>query len=276
MPPTRRHTGRPDAAALAALLLAAAPVHAGGVTGAATEWTQLLNNAELAAIATTEGAILSTETESLAAQLEQLSTQISAYEVMLRNIRSLPERHLRDAMDGVLGLQRIGRAAGAVAGSGAALDGFLRSGLVTDPLFDRDGLDRARVGERYDAWQGRWRAALETGLRGADATLADVETEARLVDLIGARFGTEDGQMQVLQGASQMAASMARQMNDLRALTAVQAEQNAIAWGRTLADLDRREAEERRMETEIDATVRRLDARPPGRSMRSLFGLGDR
>ena len=52
---------------------------AGGVTGAATEWTQLLNNAQLGKIAGLEGQILSKEAQSLVAQLEQLQTQIKSY-----------------------------------------------------------------------------------------------------------------------------------------------------------------------------------------------------
>ena len=255
------------------LALASPPAGAGGV-GYATEWTQLLNNAELGTIAGLEARILSTGTEQLLTEIEQLATQVRAYEIMLRNVRSLPEQHLRAAMGPVLRLREIGAEAGAIAQAGQSLDTFLRSELITDPLFDRTGLDRANVAARYDDWQSRWQASLQTGLGTAGATLADVESEADLIDLVTARFGTEVGQMQVLQGANQIAASMARQMNGLRAITATQAEQTAVAWSRVLADMDREEALRRRHEREIHETLESLDRVQPGRSLNDIFGIG--
>lgn len=273
--PGLRFTPR-HALALAALMLCtAAPVSAGpGGFGAATEWTQLLNNAELASIAGLEARILSTGTEQLLTEIEQLATQVRTYEIMLRNVRSLPEQHLRAAMGPVLRLREIGAEAGAIAQAGQALDTFLRSDLITDPLFDRSGLDRADVAARYDDWQSRWQASLRAGLGTAGATLADVESEAELIDLVSTRFGTEAGQMQVLQGANQIAASLARQMNGLRAITATQAEQTSIAWSRVLADMDREEAERRRHEREVHETLESLEAVPPGRSLNEIFGIG--
>ena len=256
------------------LLAIPCPAAAGGVTGGATEWTQLLNNAELASIASLEGRTLSTETESLAAQLEQLRTQIASWEIMRRNIARLPERHFAQAIGPVLRLHRIASETGAIIRSGSELDRFLRSALVTDPLFDQRGLDRAAVAESYSEWNDRWHASLETGLRQSGLTMEDVETEARLLDRITGQFGTEDGQMQVLQGANDIAASLARQMNDLRRITATQSETVAVAWGRVLSGMDREEAAERLHEREIHETLESLRNAPKGRTMNELFGIG--
>ena len=253
--------------------LAPHPARAGGGAGFATEWTQLLNNVELGQIAAIESAILSTEAESLVAQLDQLRTQLAAFEIMQRNIKSLPEQHLRQAMGAVRNLREIAGAARSISRSGASLDNFLRSDLITDPLFERRGLDRARSRESYTAWNDRWNASMENGLRGAGFTLADVEDEARLIDRISTLFGSEAGQMQVLQGANQIAASMARQMNDLRALTATQAETVTVAWGRVLADMDRREAEQRLYETQLKESLEQLDAQEQGRTLNEIFGI---
>ena len=264
----------------AVLVLAAAiglgqpkPSHAGTVTGAATEWTQLLNNAELAQIVGLEGQILSKEAQSLVAQLEQLQTQIKSYLIMLRNIQSLPQQHLKGALSSIMKLRNIATAAGSIASSGKSLDEFLRSGLFTDPLFERRGLDRARTAESYTEWNNRWHATMKTGLHGAGMTLEDAESEGRLIDRITAKFGTETGQMQVLQGANQIAASMARQMNDLRALTATQAETNTIAFGRILADMDRKEASRRLHEREVHETLEQLQG-ARGRTLNDIFGIG--
>ena len=253
-------------------LASPAPVSAGGVTGQATEWTQLLNNAELAQIVGLEGAILSKETESLLAQVQQLQTQIQSYEIMLRNIKSLPERHLKQALGSVIQLRDVARAAGSIAHSGIALDDFLRSDLISDPLFERRGLDRAHARESYTAWNNRWHDSMETGLRGAELTLEDVESEGHLIDRITDRFGSEAGQMQVLQGANQIAASMARQINDLRALTATQFETVTVAWGRVLSDMDGKEAAKRLHEQEIHETLESLQG-VEGRSLNEIFGI---
>lgn len=274
--PAERPTAKSTTRAFVLILgLLAAPVMIGpalaGAAGLAKEWTQELNNIELGTIAGLESRLLDVETDSLLKQTQQLATQIRSYEIMLRNIKQLPEQHLRAAMGPILRLRGIARSAGAVAQSGQALDRFLRSGLVTDPLYERDGLDRARIAERYDDWQGQWQAGLQTALGAAGATMEDVETEAELVDLVTRRFGSEEGQLQVLQGANQLAASMARQLNGLRGITAAQVEQTGIAWGRVLADMDRKEAAERAHEREVHETIEALDAVQGGLTLEEVF-----
>ncbi len=263
----------PPLIACAALAAGALPAGAGGATGHATEWTQLLNNAELGRILDIETRSLSTETRSLSAELRQVRTQLQALDIMRRNIERLPDRHLGDVLEPALRLARIAGEAGSVARSGARIDGFLRSDLITDPLFERRGLDRARSGESYEAWNERWHAAMETNLRQTGLTFEDVETEARLIEAIQSRFGDEEGQMQVLQGTNEIASSLARQMNDLRRITATQSEEVSIAWARVLADMDEREANERAYEREIGETIRSLEAAPGGRTLNELFGV---
>ena len=263
------------AAVLGVTLALAPPATAGpGGIGVATEWTQLLNNKQLASIVALEGRILSTEAKSLTAQLDQLRTQIQAYEIMRRNVKQLPDQMLGDVMTPILELQQIAQEAGSIAQSGVALDDFLRSGMITDPLFERAGLDRARVAERYDDWSVRWQSAVETNLGQNGLTMADVETEGQLLQAIQSRFGTEVGQMQVLQGANQIASSMARQLNDLRRITMTQSEVSTLAWGRVLSDMDQREAGERLFEQEVHETLESLEQRDRGRSLNEIF-IGD-
>ena len=87
-------------------------------------------------------------------------------------------------------------------------------------------------------------------------------------------MGTEEGQMQVLQGGNLVAASMARQLNDLRRITATQSELTSIAWARQLDEMDRREAAERDHRREIEETRRRLGNSGGGRSLNEIFGVG--
>ena len=274
---------RPDARACPAARtlalavgLAVAPlaVVAGGLTGMATEWTQLLNNAELGRLLGIETRSLATETKSLAVETRQLETELQALEIMRRNVRKLPDRHVGNVIEPILRLRRIAGQAGSIAIDGRSIDSFLRSDLVTDPLYDRRGLDRADLSASYDDWSARWGSSMETNLRQTGMTLEDVETEARLIDRIQSRMGTEEGQMQVLQGGNLVAASMARQLNDLRRITATQSEQTSIAWARRLEEMDRREAAERAQQQEIEQSRARLGNAPRGRTLNEIFGVG--
>ncbi|MYE12226.1 MAG: hypothetical protein F4X99_11340 [Gammaproteobacteria bacterium] len=280
---SRRRRKRPDPGmpgavrtlALAACLgMAPSAAQAGGLTGAATEWTQLANNAELGRLLGIETRSLHTETRSLAAETRQLQTQLQALEIMRRNVRVLPDHALGNVIEPITRLHRVARQAGSLAGNGRSLDMFLRSDLIKDPLYDRRGLDRANLAADYDEWSGRWNASMETNLRQTGFTLDDVESEARLIDRIQSRMGTEEGQMQVLQGGNLVAASMARQLNDLRRITATQSEQTSIAWARRLDEMDRREAAERGHRQEIEETRQRLRNSGGGRSLNEIFGVG--
>lgn len=262
--------------ALAVALALAPHVAPGGtLTGAATEWTQLLNNAELGKIIGLETRSLHVESQSLAAETSQLQTQLQALEIMRRNIAVLPDHAIGNVIEPVVRLHRIARQAGSLAVDGRSVDAFLRSDLVTDPLYERDGLDRAQVAERYDAWSAQWQGSMETNLQQTGFTLQDVESEAQLIDRIQSRMGTEKGQMQVLQAANLVSASMARQLNDLRRITATQAEQTSVAWGRSLEEMDRREAAQRDHERDLREAGERLGNTPAGPTLNELFRVGE-
>lgn len=273
---TPRDPGAFRILALAVVLALAPPAAlAGGLTGMATEWTQLANNVELGRLLGIETRSLHTETQSLAAETEQLRTQLQALEIMRRNVKRLPDHSLGNVIEPVVRLRRVAQQAGGLAIDGRNLDTFLRSDLIKDPLYDRRTLDRANLAESYDGWTTQWNASMETNLRQSGFTLEDVETEARLIDTVQSRLGTEEGQMQVLQGSNLLAASMARQMNDLRRITATQSEQTSIAWSRRLDEMDRREAAERDRQREIEESRERLRNAPDGRTLNELWRVRD-
>ena len=277
--PKRPEPDRSRAAWAAALAvgLALAPqvTVAGGLTGMATEWTQLMNNAELGKIIGLETRSLHLETQSLGVETNQLQTQLQALEIMRRNARVLPDHAIGNVIEPVVRLRRIASQAGSIAVDGRNMDAFLRSDLITDPLYDRRGLDRANLAASYDDWSAQWQASMETNLQQAGFTLQDVESEAQLIDRIQSRMGTEEGQMQVLQGANLVAASTARQLNDLRRITATQAEQTSIAWARRLEEMDRQEAVQRDHESDLRRARERLENTPDGPTLNELFRVGE-
>lgn len=249
---------------------------AGPATGGATEWTQLANNAQLAKVVGLEGESLAKTSQILTAEVDQLRTQIETYQTILRNTEKLSDSFLRQAIEPIAKLQEVSQQVQGLARDGAALDTFLRSSLVSDPLYNKEELNEARLSERYDLWQEQWGGALETSLRASNLTLEDVASEGELIDTITKRFGGEEGHMQALQVANELSGSLARQMNQLRQLTATQSQQTSVAWGRVLADMDQEEAEARRFEQEINQSIDNIDGQAgQGRSIHEILGIGN-
>jgi P-type conjugative transfer protein TrbJ len=244
-------------------------------TGFASEWTQIANNIQLGAIASTETKSLATQAQILSAEVEQIKTLTSTYQTMLENALRLPDSFLRDTMEPIIRLRSVAEQTGALVGEATALDEFLTSDLITDPLFDNTGLKATDISGRYNDWNAQWLQTLEGSLRGAGLSLEDVATEGELLQSLNARLGNEGGHMQALQLANQLSGSMARQMTDLRGLTALQVEQNGVAWARVLADMDRQEAERREAEINLQSSRKRAEqALSEGRGINEILGLG--
>lgn len=253
--------------------MSAAPAHwaaAGGAAGVATEWTQLLNNAELAHLSSLEASHLSVASETLSTEVEQLRNLILAYRNMEQNTEKLPGSFHRKAAGSILDLRRMYLEAGSLAGSGRELDAFLRSGLIEDPRFEASAYEETDYQERYADWQDRWTSTLSSSLQQAGLTLDDVETEAALIDRMAERADQADGNLQALEVANELSGSLARQMLDLRALQAAQAERTAIAWARILDEKDVQRAMDRRHLETLETDRARVSE---GTGIHQLLGL---
>ncbi|WP_298937213.1 hypothetical protein [uncultured Ruegeria sp.] len=238
-----------------------------------TEFTQMLNNYKLARIVNLEGKNLAINAKSLSNDIQQLATQIQTYEAILQNLEQIPETLLDESMEPVQDLYALMSEARAIAASGKDLDEFLRSDLIKDPLFDGKPLSDARLSERYDEWVDTWDGALATGLGQVGLTLEDIGTEAEILDRINGQFPGVRGNLQALQVSNELSSSVARQLVDLRALTATQAQQNAVAWGRVLADLDRKESAQREGEVMIQESIEAYEANDNHRTIKEILEL---
>ncbi len=154
----------------------------------AKEWTQLANHFELVSIVGLEGKNLAVNAETLANEIQQLATQIQTHQAILRNLDRMPDTVLTEAMEPVQRLHGVMAEARSVAADGQRLDEFLRSDLITDPLFDGQVLSDARLAERFDQWLEVWDGSLEAGLQQVGLTFEDIESEAQLLDQISNRL----------------------------------------------------------------------------------------
>lgn len=116
--------------------------YAGVVTGEATEWTQLANNAELVALVAKETEGVAINAEQLATQIETLKTQFLAYQNMIQNTLNLPETIWRDVEGSLKELHGVMSEAKSLAFDGTKLDNILKSELILDPLYKASGLSK--------------------------------------------------------------------------------------------------------------------------------------
>ena len=231
----------------------------GSVTGFASEWTQLANNAQLGQIVALEGQSMTLQADQLATQVTQLQTEIASYQAILQNLQSLPESYLREAMGPLLKLRDIGQQAGALSHDASKMSWFLESGLVKDPGFDQEPVNRAAFSQRFRDWSEQWTATSTAAIQNAGLSMQDLNNDAQLIDRISARVGNETGHLQALQVGNELATALAGQMTDLRGLMAQQNEVTTLAWGRKFAADEALEAERLRFETELEYDRRRLE-----------------
>ena len=92
MPKPFSHAIRITAASVVSACLAfTGPAHAGAVTGNATEWTQLLNNAELVGLTGQSAEQIQNQITQITQLSEQIQNQLRIYENMLQNTLQLPD-----------------------------------------------------------------------------------------------------------------------------------------------------------------------------------------
>lgn len=240
-----RRASRGIAGILLTVLMFAPPVHAANPLAQATEWTQLLNNAELINLGALESNQLGVQVDQLSAQLDLVRGQLMAYRNMIQNTLNLPETIWGEASLTLRELRGLYEEANMLATKGAQLDEFLASGLVNDPLYAGSGYSAGNYAERYDRWVERSQSALAGTLSANRLTMEDVAEEARLIERIEDQGKTVNGQVEAIQVGNELAASLARQMTQLRAITAAQGEAAAIYQARTLASMDAEEAQKR-------------------------------
>lgn len=230
----------------------------GSVTGFASEWTQLANNAQLGQIVALEGQSMGLQADQLATQISQLQTEIASYQAILQNLQSLPESYLHEALGPLLELRDIGQQAGALSHDASKMSWFLESGLIKDAGFEQEPVSRAALSDRFRDWSEQWSKTSSAAIQGVGLSMQDLNDDAKLIDKISARVGNETGHLQALQVGNELASALAGQMTDLRGLIAQQNEVTTLAWGRKFAADEAMEAERLRFETELEYDRRRL------------------
>jgi|GEM_PF-4204904 len=170
----------------------------GGVTGGATEMTQLANKSQLI--------------EQVRQAVKQTQHLLEQYQNMLQNTQQLPQNIWKDITGELTVLQNLLSSAKSLT-FGASLDhekytkqhpGYRES----DKTQDYSQLYK----DRMDYWQKYWEAVFKAN----QMTVETIKDQQSLIQQLNEAAKSSVGQHQALQAANQIAIYMAQQLSELR------------------------------------------------------------
>lgn len=195
---------------------------AGGVTGQATEWTQLANNAELISLVGQSAEQVNNQITQITQLAEQIQNQLRAYENMLQNTAQLPN-HIWGEVEGDLNrLQNIVAQGQGVAFSMGNIDDVLKQRFQSFADM-RSGLPNGETfSSTYQGLSDTNRDTIGGTLKAANLTAEQFRSEESTMSSLRSMSETADGQMKALQVGHQIAAQQVGQMQKLRGLVSQQ------------------------------------------------------
>lgn len=249
---------------MAVLLIPAADpmiASAGSATGAATEWTQLANNAELINLLEKSGVQIDNQVRQIGQLAEQIQNQLRIYDNMLQNTARLPKHIWSDVTADLNRLQKVVAGGQAIAFSMGNADDILRQRFQSYSEFQNRLPDGETFSSTYQSWSDTNRGTIAGTLRAASLTAEQFGDEEATMRSLRDLSETSDGQMKALQVGHQIAAEQVAQMQKLRGLVS----QQMIMMGQwyQTSQTDKDLAQTRR-ERFFNAPVRDI---PPGQKM---------
>lgn len=192
---------------------------AGAATGAATEWTQLANNAQLVDLLKSSGIQVDNQLTQITQLAEQIENQLKIYQNMLQNTAQLPE-HIWGDIEGELSKLRdiVGQGQGIAFSMGNG-DDLLRQRFKS---YADLKTDTESFSSTYQSWSDTNRGTIAGTLKAAALTAESFDTEEGTMDALRSMSETADGQMKALQVGHQLAAQQVAQMQKLRGLVSQQ------------------------------------------------------
>ncbi|WP_407945187.1 P-type conjugative transfer protein TrbJ [Oryzicola mucosus] len=215
----------PGATVIAAVILPAilpASAEAGGVTGQATEWTQLANNAELVSLVGKSAEQVNNQITQISQLAEQIQNQINIYKNMLQNTAQLPNHVWGQVENDLKNLQNVVAQGQGVAFSMGNIDDVLKQRFQSFSEMKSNLPDSASFSSTYQSWSDTNRDTIGGTLKAANLTADQFSSEASTMSSLRSMSETADGQMKALQVGHQIAAQQVAQMQKLRGLVSQQ------------------------------------------------------
>jgi len=200
----------------------ASRVPAGTATGAATEWTQLANNAELIKLLESSGTQVHNQLTQINQLAQQIETQLNIYQNMLQNTATLPEHIWGQVEADINQLRSIVETGQSIAFSMGNADDVLQQRFQSYSTLRTSLPNNATFSSTYQTWSDTNRETIASTLRAAGLTSEQFTTEEATMSSLRSMSETADGQMKALQVGHQLAAAQVEQTQKLRGLVAQQ------------------------------------------------------
>jgi type IV secretion system protein TrbJ len=195
---------------------------AGTATGAATEWTQLLNNSELVSLVGQSSEQVRNQITQITQLAEQIENQLKIYENMLQNTAQLPA-HVWGEIEGDLTkLRNVVEQGQGIAFSMGNADDLLKARFKTYAALKTDLGDGKSYSQLYQTWSDTNRDTISGSLRAASLTADQFDSEEDTMRQLRTLSQSADGQMKALQVGHEIAAEQVGQMQKLRGLISQQ------------------------------------------------------
>lgn len=197
-------------------------VWAGSATGAATEWTQLANNAQLIDLLNSSGIQVDNQITQIGQLAEQIQNQLKIYENMLQNTAQLPH-HIWGQVEGDLNrLRDIVEQGQSISFSMANADDVLKQRFQSYADFKTNLPKAESFSSSYQSWSDTNRDTIASTLKAASLTADQFGSEEGTMTSLRGMSESADGQMKALQVGHQIAAQQVAQMQKLRGLVSQQ------------------------------------------------------
>ncbi|MBY3003586.1 P-type conjugative transfer protein TrbJ [Rhizobium leguminosarum] len=197
-------------------------VQAGTATGAATEWTQLANNAQLVDLMKSSGIQVDNQLTQISQLAEQIQNQLKIYENMLQNTAQLPDHIWGQVESDLNQLRSIVDQGQGIAFSMGNADDVLQQRFQSYADLKTNLPSNATFSSTYQSWSDTNRDTITSSLKAASLTADQFDSEEDTMSSLRSTSETADGQMKALQVGHEIAAQQVAQMQKLRGLVSQQ------------------------------------------------------
>lgn len=214
----------------------------GGLTGGATEITQIANNAELGAVLSQEARQVSNQLTQIQNQIQQYQQLVNQYNNMVQNTLNLPNHIWGNTTQHLQQLASIVQTGQALAYSGTNLDSQFQAKFRSYDDHLVHDYNRANFKSEYRDWSETNRDSIRSALLAAglqSEQFADENSTLRQIELLSQ---SSNGRLQAIQAGSLIAAQQVRQTQKLRQLIMSQIQLSVAAETSIQAEKDRDQA----------------------------------
>jgi P-type conjugative transfer protein TrbJ len=201
---------------------ASTPAFAGSATGAATEWTQLANNAQLVDLLKSSGLQVDNQLTRISQLAEQIQNQLNIYENMLQNTAQLPDHIWGQVESDLNQLRSIVDHGQSISFSMGSADDVLKQRFQSYADLQTAAANGTDLSSNYARWSDTNRDTIASTLKAASLTADQFDSEEDTMASLRNMSESADGQMKALQVGHEIAAQQVAQMQKLRGLVSQQ------------------------------------------------------